>query len=393
MNNIILNTDCQNFIAKNLTTDVLSILLKAPIFDKLDNKTLVAQIEAKKKCKSKLPTWFKTPGIYYPNKLNIAQTSSEITAKYKSELVNGKSLIDLSGGFGVDSFFFAKKIQNVTHCEIDQTLSKIVAHNFEQLKVSNIKVIATDGIAYLTSKEKKYDWIYIDPSRRDQHKNKVFFLTDCLPNVPKHLDFLFTKSNYILIKTSPLLDLQAGIKELQNVKKIHIVAVENDVKELLWVLEKGFKDEIAIKTINFKKNTKEAFNFMLSEEHFSTINYGETKKYLFEPNAAILKAGAFKIISKKLSIDKIHQHSHLYTSNTLIDFPGRRFEIKKSIPFDKKQLKKLIPSGKANITIRNFPLSVAQIRAKTKLKDGGNNYLFFTTNLNGKHIVLLCAKI
>ena len=391
MNNSILNTDIQDFINNNLSTDVAKILFRGTSFAEVTTQEIVAQIESQKKCKTKLPTWFHTPTIYYPNKLNIEQTSSEITANYKAKLVSGNSLIDITGGFGVDAFAFAKKINKVIHCEINTDLSKIVSHNYRQLEVQNIKTIPSDGLSYLKNITQKFDWIYIDPSRRNDTKGKVFLLEDCLPNVPENLDFLFTKSNHILIKNSPILDITSAINELKFVKEIHIISVKNEVKELLFVLEKNYTSKINIKTINIQKNNTQLFDFKLN----TTVNpsFSIPKKYLYEPNSAILKSGGFNQVSTQFHIAKLHQHSHLYTSETLIDFPGRRFKIQHNIPFDKKQLKKLIPTKKANITTRNFPQSVAQIRKKTGIKEGGNQYLFFTTDINNKHIVLICEKV
>lgn len=391
MNISLLHVSVQDYISENLQTDISKILFKGETFEGVTTQQIVEQIEAKKKCKEKLPTWFHTNGIYFPNKLNIEQTSSEITAKYKSELIGGDSIIDITGGFGVDCYYFSKNFKEITHCEINESLSSIVAYNLKKLSVKNIKTIAENGIDFVINSERQYDWIYIDPSRRSDIKGKVFLLNDCQPNVPENLGSLFKKTQNILIKTSPILDLKSAINELQFVKEIHIVAVKNEVKELLFILEKNYMDSIKIKPVNIVHNQKQHFYF----EFDSTVksNYDLPKNYLYEPNAAILKSGGFHEVSLQLNISKLHQHSHLYTSDELINFPGRIFEIKNCIPFDKKQLKKLVPSGKCNITTRNFPQSVTEIRKKTKLKDGGSQYLFFTTNLNDKHIVLLCEKL
>ncbi len=391
MNNSILNTNIQEFINSNLNSDISKILFKGTSFADISTQEIVEQIEAKKKCKNKLPTWFSTDGIYYPNKLNIEQTSSEITANYKAELVSGNILIDLTAGFGVDSFYFSKQFKNVIHCEIDENLSKIVTHNYQQLKIKNINTISTDGIEYLKKSNQKFDWIYVDPSRRNDRKGKVFLLKDCLPNIPENLDTIFEYSGNILIKNSPILDITSAVNELKFVKEIHIVAIKNEVKELLFILEKNYTNDIRIKTSNIQKNAQQAFDFIQNKHVDST--YSLPKKYMYEPNAAILKSGGFHQVSSQLKVDKLHQHSHLYTSDELINFPGRRFEIEHYIPFDKKQFKKLIPTKKANITTRNFPQTVAQIRKKTGIKDGGNQYLFFTTDINNKHIVLICEKV
>lgn len=391
MNSALLHTTVQDFINIHLKTDVTKLILKGSPFENISIQDIAEQIEAKKKCEKKLPTWFHTKNIYYPNKLNIEQTSSEITANYKSKLVEGNSLIDITGGLGIDTYYFSKQVKNVNHCELNNDLQQLVAHNIKALKVENIKTFAGNGLDYLKNKTKTYDWIYIDPSRRSDTKDRVFLLKDCLPNVPENLTLLFEKSNSILLKVSPILDISSAIQELKFVKEIHIVAVKNEVKELLFILKKGFIGNIKIETINFKTTINQHFNFIFQSEAVST--YAEPKKYLFEPNAAILKAGAFNQVSEHLNIDKLHQHSHLYTSNNLIQFPGRRFKINHCIPYDKKIIKKLIPSKKANITTRNFPETVNQIRKKTSLKEGGNHYLFFTTNINNNHIVLICEKV
>ncbi len=391
MNKVILNTEVQEFITKNINSDLTKLVLKGSPFESVSIQEIANQIEAKKRCQKKLPNWFSTSNIYYPNKLNIEQTSSEVTAHYKSNLVEGDSLIDITGGFGIDCYYFSRNINTITHCELNAKLSAITAHNYTQLNVKNIRTLIGDGIAFLENTTNKFGWIYADPSRRNEARGKVFLLNDCLPNIPENLDLLFKKTSNILLKISPILDITSAINELKFVKEIHIVAVENEVKELLFILKKNYTRTVCIKTINFNKNKEQLFYFNLDEDLFAT--YSKPKKYIFEPNAAILKSGAFNQVSAQLKIDKLHQHSHLYTSDKLIDFPGRSFEIMHCISYDKKQLKKLIPSKKANITTRNFPESVAQIRKKTGLKDGGNKYLFFTTDLNNNKIILLCSKV
>ncbi len=391
MNTSILNIDVQKFINKNLNSDINTILLKGISFSSVETFEIVEQIEAKKRCEKKLPTWFEAKNIYYPNKLNIEQTSSEITAKYKSKLANGESIIDLTGGFGVDCFYFSKQFKFVEKCEIDKNLSQIVKHNYKQLNIQNISSINVDGIQYLETCKKNYDWIYIDPSRRHDTKGKVFFLKDCLPNVPEYLDLFFKITNNLLIKTSPLLDLSVGINELKHVKTIHVIAVNNEVKELLWILENGFHGDIEIKTVNLKKETKEEFHFYLEYERQSQYNYSLPLAYLYEPNAAILKSGGFQSISKRLNVLKLHKHSHLYTSELLVDFPGRSFKIIKVMSYNKKQIKKL-GITKANITTRNFPETVQQVRKKLTIKDGGNHYLFFTTDCKDTKIVIITEK-
>ncbi len=370
----------------------MSVLLKKCPFPGISPQELAEQVQAKEKCEKKLPTWFHTAGIYYPNKLNIEQCSSEITAGYKAQIVGGKTLVDMTGGFGVDTYFFSKKTDTVFHCEINANLSQIATHNFKVLGLKNVETIPMDGMEFLSGSTKGFDWIFIDPSRRSESKGKVFLLSDCTPNIVEHLPLLFKKSNRILVKTSPLLDITSGLNQLSHVKEIHVVAVKNEVKELLWVLEKGYEGEIKIRTINLKRPKPQCFDFILSEEKKTLAPFGLPLTYLYEPNAAILKAGAFKQITTSLDLKKLGEHSHLYTSEHLVEFPGRTFKIEQVIGYSKKDLKPLM-GIKANVTVRNFPDNVAKIRKKLKIKDGGDNYLFFTKLHNDHLVVIQTSKI
>lgn len=442
MNHRILQNEVQEYILDYKGSDPLSLLLKPPIYKHIHNREIVEQLEARAKCRKKLPSWFSTPGIYYPNKLNIAQSSSEITARCKAGLVTGGSLVDLTGGFGVDSFFFAKQVSQVVHCEIDDRLSQIAQHNFEVLGVDNIKCIPKDGIFFLGDfptldaltenanpkdsnlgnsstkngntvdgmaedtiaedtqiplDQKRFDWIYLDPSRRHEVKGKVFRLSDAIPNVTEHLELLFSRADNILVKTAPLLDISMGRSELEQVKEIHVVAVQNEVKEVLWVLQRGYADGPTIKTVDFIRGSFSGskihhLNFKPSEETEAEPSYSPPMSYLYEPNAAILKAGAFKTVGNKFGLRKLHEHTHLYTSDEVIAFPGRSFRIEKSVPYSKKNIKRL-GLEKANITTRNFPERVAQIRKKFNIGDGGDRYLFFVTDHQNDKIVLACSKI
>lgn len=390
MNLAILHNEVQKYIQENLGSDITKLILKGSPFPQVSVQELANQIIAKQKSKVKLSTWFNTDKIYYPDKTSIEQTSSEITAAYKSNIVSGSSLVDITGGFGVDAFFFARKFKNVVHCEMNAELSDIVAHNNKQLDVSNIKTVSGDGIAFIKSSKEKFNCIYADPSRRHDVKGKVFLLKDCQPNIPEHLNLFLEKSDTILIKNSPILDISSTIKELDFVKEIHIVAINNEVKELLFLLEKGYESSITLHTVNFRKKQLQKFSFSYKSQ--AVANYGEPQHYLYEPNAAILKSGGFQEVAVQFALYKLHQHSHLYTSDRIIEaFPGRSFRIIEVLPFDKK-LKKRLKITKANITTRNFPKSVGQIRKELKLKDGGENYLFFSTDWNDNLIVLNCVK-
>jgi hypothetical protein len=388
----LLNPEIQQFINTNIDESLSKLALKKNPFPEVKWISILNQIEAKAKSKEKLPHWFAAENIIYPSKLSVEQTSSERTASYKSELVFGESLIDLTGGFGVDDFYFAKKVKKLTHCEINTELSQIVKHNFDQLNVKNINCYSGDSLEILTQFNAKYDWIYIDPSRRNDAKGKVFMLKDCLPNVPEQLVFLFNYSDKILIKTAPLLDISAGLSELKNVKTIHIVALENEVKELIWELDQDFKGKTTIKTVNILKEKRDDFEFVWNENPQIPL-YDLPEKYLYEPNSAIMKSGGFDQVGTFYKLKKLHKHSHLYTNTEIIAFPGRIFEIENYFQYHKKEMKNFLEGKQFNITTRNFPETVENIRKKWKIKEGGKQYCFFTTDENDNKIVLICTKI
>lgn len=388
----LLLSEIQLFINSNIDGDIKKLALQKNPFPDVDYKEILQQIEAKSKSRQKLPSWFKTRNIIYPLKISIEQTSSEKTAAYKSTIISGQSIIDLTGGFGVDTYYFSKNFHHVIHCELNAELSAFAKHNFKILNVNNVECINGESTSILEKLSQKFDYIYIDPSRRNDVKGKVFMLKDCSPDVPNNLDFYFKFSSRILIKTAPLLDISAGLSELKCVKNIHIVAVENEVKEILWEIKKDYLGQIEIITVNITKEKTDKFNFKLNDQT-PTILFGKPEKYLYEPNAAIMKSGGFNEIGIRYNVSKLHQNSHLYTSFELITFPGRRFKICKSLLYKPTEMNEYLKNTNANITTRNFPDSVDYIRKKWNIKDGGNIYCFFTTNNLNDKIVLICNKV
>ena len=391
MNKALLKPEIQEFIRKNLKSDLTALVLKGSPFPEVTPAEIAMQIAGLKTAEKKFPSYFKTWEILYPPKLNLEQTSSEITARYKASLVQGQKLIDLTGGFGIDDHFFAESFKEVIYCEWNDALAEMAKHNFHQLGNDNIHVVSGDSLETLKTTEKHFDVIYADPARRDSHGGKVFRLADCLPDIPANLDLLFSKSNKILIKTSPLLDIKAGSSELKTASAIHIVAVNNEVKELLWSIEKDFSGSPQIFTVNFNKGQIEEFRGDLNSRPESDLSL--PKKYIYEPNAAIMKSGLFELLAEKTGTSKLHQNSHLFTSEKLIEFPGRIFEAIDIKEFKPSLLKKELKGKKANITTRNFPESVATLRKLLKIKDGGERYLFFTIDMENQKIVLDCRKI
>lgn len=391
MNPAILHSDVQAFIEANLNTDTTRILLSKSPFSNVTSGELAEQIDSKKRCEKKLPIWFSTPGIYYPPKISIEQASSEVTAKFKATLVKGKTLLDLTGGFGVDSYYFAKAGMQVWHAELNSELSAIAHHNAKILDVPAITFYQGNGLELL-QKGQFFDTIFIDPSRR-VNRQKVFQLKDCEPNIPQHLELLLKACSCLIIKTSPLLDLQAGLKELTNVKRIYIVSVKNDCKELLWILEPGnnsFEPEVICHTFGDEDHD---YRFRASEERSLMLKeFSEPLKFLYEPDVALLKAGAFKLISKDFNILKLHTNSHLYTSVTLnAEFPGRKFMVEKW--GDYKSFMKQNKLKQANVITRNFPLSPSEVKSRHHIADGSEQFLIFTTGPLGQLLAIQAQKV
>lgn len=381
----------QLFIEKGLNEDVNRLALLKNPFPEIPYSLILQQIEAKQRCQTKLPLWYHTAGLLYPPKLSIEQTSSEVCAQYKASIITGNSLIDLSGGFGVDAYYFSKKFKQVTHCEMQPELSVMVEHNCQILKTYNIDCVTQDSTDYLHSSNNRWDWIYVDPARRNESQKKVFRLGDCTPNVPELLDVYLNHTDHLLIKTAPLLDISSGLTELRYVKEIHIVAWHNEVKELLWVLDKNTNTTPKIISVN---HTKERIDQLeLDPSKSCAITYNQPLDYLYEPNAALMKSGLFDCIGQHFQVQKLHKHSHLYTAAQLLPFQGRRFKIEKQIAFNNKNAKIHLADYAGHIATRNFPLKADAFRKKWKIKENQHHFLFLTTDSENNKIMLFCSKI
>ncbi|WP_422007708.1 THUMP-like domain-containing protein [Roseivirga pacifica] len=382
--------EVQAFIRAHLAEDPASLMLKKNQYPELPMRTVVEQIASKQKAKHKLPSWYQQEGILFPPALSMEQASSERTATYKASLVKGKSMVDLTGGFGIDCYFLSKSFQRGIYVERQEQLTQIAAHNYKVLG-ANVEVVHAQSEDYLAKLE-PVDLIYLDPARRDDHNKKVVLLEDYAPNVLELMPLLQQKSKQVLLKVSPLLDIKLAIEQLSHVAAVHVVAVQNEVKELLFLLDYRAENEPTIHCVNFSKTESQHYQFSFDEEGLREAIIGDYSNFLYEPNASILKAGAFKSIAEQFGLKKLHANTHLYTSEVPVaDFPGRVFKVKSEISLNKKYLKKAIPDLKANITVRNYPQSVAQIRKKTGLKEGGTNYVFAFTGLYGP-TALLCEK-
>lgn len=387
MNKDILNTEVQLFINNNLKIDIPALSLKKSPFPTVSSAELAVQIDSKKRSEFKLPSWYRTSEIYYPPKLAIEQCSSELTAAYKAGLIIGDRIIDLTGGFGVDSYYFSLKADKVSHCEKDKDLSEISKHNSIKLG-AKITYLNCNGIDYLKESGQQFDTIYIDPSRRIANK-KVFLFKDCEPDVISNLQLLSERCQLLMIKAAPLLDIKSGIQELGAVSSVHILSIKNECKELLFLIRKGDTSSDPLITCAFPGSYQDkTYSFKISEEREHEIKeYSKPLEYIYEPDAGLLKAGCFKLISRDFELNKIHKHTHLYTSNELnTAFPGRIFQVKEV--FDYGKFIKHNTLKKANIMCRNFHESPDQLRKKLKLSDGGDEYLIFFTGIDNKRTVI-----
>ncbi|WP_256005391.1 THUMP-like domain-containing protein [Pedobacter deserti] len=377
MNIHLLTSEVQDYINAHLHDDAGKIALSKSPFANVSSAELANQIAAKRKSRKKLPTWFNTTGICYPPLLSIEQCSSETTATFKAQLAIGESLLDLTGGFGVDSYYFSKNVGRVLHCEINPELSAIASHNSGVLQRSNVDFMAADGMRYLQESSSSFDTIYLDPARRSS-SGKVFMLKDCVPDVTTHLDLLLARSSRLIIKTAPLLDLSAGLAELKKVSSIYIVSVKNECKELLWVMDKQRTEGLQIHSIMLN-NPHKHFSFAWGEERIeAALLEAEiaTGEYLYEPDAAVLKSGAFNLIGDRYGIVKLHQQSQLFWSRTAnTDFPGRIFKVERVLKATELKKEKDL-SG--NVITRNYPERADNLLKKHRIKPDDKRFLIFT---------------
>lgn len=390
MNKEILLAGVQDFINEHLNADVAEVALSKSPFPNILPSELAGQILAKKKAEKKLPLWFSTKTIYYPSPLSIEQTSSEVTANHKSLIVSGNTLLDLTGGFGIDSYYFSKRYKKVIHCEINAELSEIARHNAEIMHVTNTSFFNLDGLRFATEDNRHWDTIYADPARRSD-KGKVFKLEDCTPNIPKYLEMLLEKANFLMLKTSPLLDIDAGLKELKHVKEIHVVSTKNECKELLWLMEPGFngKLKIIVTTLNDKEKTFSFYKSHLKPNNIF-IRQLQTGLFIYEPDAAILKAGAQDCLASKLNLYKLNANTQLFAADRIEnDFLGRIFEIINVM--NTKELKK-DKNLSGNVIVRNYPVKAEELVKKYRIKPA-TDYFFIFCKTSDQHNVVISAKI
>lgn len=383
------------FVSEHEKADVRRLALEAPRQSAIDLPFALDQIAGRQKATTKLPAWAATQGIIYPPSISLEQCSSQATASYKAALVQGEVMIDLTGGFGVDCSFMASRFKRAYYVERNLLLCDIARHNFALLGLNHVQVVnaqAEDCLASLP----QASLIYLDPARRDAGGNRVFRLQDCTPDVTALLPQLLSKSPRILLKLSPMLDVQQALRELHCVSDIHIVSVNGECKELLLLLSAGYDGEVHVHCIN----DNESFTYSLNDtpphaqEWNPDLNANEDHIYLYEPNASIMKAGCFDHLAQQFPVLMVARNSHLFVSTTpLPHFPGRKFIVNHITTLNDKRIKQQLGSLKqANVAVRNFPIKANELRKRLRLNDGGDTYIFATRLTSGKNVLLLCHK-
>ncbi|WP_420582470.1 class I SAM-dependent methyltransferase [Reichenbachiella sp.] len=383
----------REFIHTHMNDDPVTLVLQSKKYPDLPIREIAAQIQSRKKAQAKLPEWYEQDDIIFPHGISMEQCSSEETAKYKASLVQGNSVVDLTGGFGIDLYYLSQQFEQAIYIEQNKELVDLADHNFTVLEAENIDRVNTTAEQYLTIEETPADAYYIDPARRDESNQKVFQIEDCTPDLNLILPQLLDRKAQVLIKLSPLLDVRRALEVLPNVKELHVVSVKNECKELLFKIEPGYEGAVKRIAANLVNGNRSLFEFEEADEGMLPT-FSQPLEFLYEPNASILKAGGFNAISNAFILNKLHRNSHLYTSNERRDnFPGRTFKIVAQTVVNKKKLKAYLPQGKANITVRNYPLTVKEIRKKTGIREGGDVYLFATTLIDSSLVVLVCEKV
>ena len=412
---MLVNEKTWNYIRQHADDDVRKLALQGVKDTEVDLQMALQQIAGRQTARRKLPSWAAVDGIVYPPHLNMEQCSSEQTARYKAGLVMGDgcwvmedsmSFVDLTGGFGVDFYWIAKAFahhpspttHHLTYVEQNEQLCTISSHNFQLLGL-DCSVNCCDTVTYLTTMP-HVDLIYMDPARRNEHGGRTYCIADCTPNVLELLPLLLEKADRLLLKLSPMLDWRKAVEDLKYVTEVHIVSVDNECKELLLLLGKERKGDLRVVCVNDDTH----FEFFPTERNGLSLGEkrpfaGRETAFLYEPNVSIMKAGCFEAVEARYPVWQVAPNSHLFLSDVEIeDFPGRKFQILAISSMNKQDIKKyfsesLVSMKSANISVRNFPMSVDQLRKKLKLRDGGDTYIFATTTASGEHKLLICRKI
>ena len=390
--NIFTSDQVKQFISDHRDDDIQKLLLSPPAEFKEHITFIVDQILSRRKAKTKLPEWYANSGLILPPPLSLEQSSSPATSAYKSKLIKGEVLVDLTGGMGVDTIAFSSHFKNVHYVEMNESIYTVFEHNRDVLGKRTIKTHHQTAEDFLTSFPGKACF-FIDPARRDQNKSRVFRFEDCSPNVVELIPEFKAKAKRVLVKAAPMIDLSLGIEELQYVSEVHVVSVKNEVKEVLFLLdlENALNAEPLIRCVNLE-TFHSPFEFRPSQERTTENTLRELGQYLYDPNSSILKAGAFKLVGEKFGLKKLATNTHLYTSDELInEFPGRVWKVIETV-INKKNIAQLLPGGKANVITKNYPQKPDELKKKLKIKDGGVQFLIGFRNGNNKPLLILANQ-
>jgi hypothetical protein len=393
---LFLSPTVQDFIRSLEHEDPGMIVLKKKSIGSFSPVFIAEQVAGRRKARQKLPQFYNTPGVVFPPPVNLEQSSSEATAQFKASFIQRAGLkeldrfVDLTGGFGVDSLYFSTVFKNGDMVEPNQALLEVVQHNHHQLGATSLTYHNATAEEFLKH-DGQFDLAYVDPSRRASGNQKVYSLSQSVPNIVALQSEIFKKTKHLLIKTAPLLDIHVALGELKNVKRVVVLSVENDCKEVLFFCEKHFADEPVVEAVNIMPQRRtDTFEFQFSDERSTISAWSDPRAYLYEPNSSILKAGAFRLMGTRYSLHKLQVNTHLYTSDQLVEnFPGRVFKVLALVKPDPKALKSFFPEGKANVMTRNYPMSVAELKKKTNLDDGGDKFLIGFSGVNKKYTAVV----
>ncbi len=391
---MILTEQEQAFARQHIDDDLAALALAAHRYPQVRVAALLPHLAALRKLRTKAPSWFRFD-LDLPSTVSVEQASSERTARFKASLFSGQRLLDLTGGLGIDTFFWASVFEEVVYVERDPTLAQAARQNFALLGANNIRVEVAEAERFLLENEQAFDLIYLDPARRAGQQQRVFRLEDCSPNVLALREFLLQKAPRVLVKAAPMLDLTRAQEQLPGVEHIWVVSAGGEVKEVLLLLgaTPANTDQTPIEAVMLSADGVQLFSFSRSEERAYTPPFSAPRRYLYEPDAAILKAGAFKTFAVRYELAKLHPHAHLYTSEMLVpEAPARCFVVEAVLRYDRRAVQQHLPERKANITVRHFPDSAEQVRRRLDLSEGGDAYLFGTTTPDGQKILVLCRR-
>ena len=394
------------FIREYRERDIRQLALQANRFPDVDMPYALDQIQGWQIARRKLPKWAACDGVIFPPHLSMEQCSSEPTAQYKLNLAmewasrvgHASRMTDLTGGFGVDFSFTSCAFAAATYVERNEQLCHIVEHNLPLLGLNNATVVCADAAEYLSTVEPQ-TMLFLDPARRDEHGAKTVMLADCTPDVVQLLPKLLEKSRFTMLKLSPMLDWHKAVDDLQGaVREVHIVSVGGECKELLLVLSTVVESELKVYCADLSTASAPSSLFVYTPGSSAIVANSKLKtqnsKFVHEPNASIMKAGCFDELAAAYGVSPVSRNSHLFLSDEPIeDFPGRSFVVERVTTMNKGELRKaLVGIEKANIATRNFPLTVAELRKRLKIKDGGDVYIFATTTAEGEHLLLISRK-